>query len=169
MNDALGTSGSHSNARGSRSAKGIMWLTANHPKAQKRSVDDVCSTAPETGCTFPRGMLPGLLSAQSCTSRSASKIRFHSFVRLPNNMLGNHIRLCFCHELLLSQVGSIHQLNNLAPSLHVHYRRFITTTNQSAPVPRIGTQVLVGLPLGRLPWAVRTPPSSRRQVPRLHT
>ena len=40
---------------------------------------------------------------------------------------------------------------SLAPSLHVHYRRFITNTDQSAPVPRIGTQILVGLPLGSLP------------------
>ena len=48
-------------------------------------------------------------------------------------------------------VGSFHQLNNLVPSLHVHYRRFLTTTDQSAPVPRISTQVLVVLPLGRLP------------------
>jgi len=48
-------------------------------------------------------------------------------------------------------VGSFQSLNNLAPWLHVHYRRFIATPDQSAPVPRIGTQVLVGLPLGRLP------------------
>ena len=42
--------------------------------------------------------LPGILAIHS--GRSA--IRFHSFVRFPNDMLGNHIRLCFCHELLLS-------------------------------------------------------------------
>ena len=38
------------------------------------------------------------------------------------------------------------------PSLHRHYSDFITTTSDSAPVPRIGTQVLVGSPLERLPW-----------------
>ena len=48
-------------------------------------------------------------------------------------------------------VGPIQQQDNPVPSLHVHYRRFITTTDQSAPVPRIGTQVLMGLPLERLP------------------
>ena len=39
-----------------------------------------------------------------------------------------------------------------APSLHAHYRHFIATTSPSAPVPRIGTLALVGLPLGLLPW-----------------
>ena len=57
----------------------------------------------------------------------------------------------FCHELLPFLVGSFHQQNNPAPLLHVHYRRFLTSTSQSAPVPRLGTQVLVGLPLERLP------------------
>ena len=41
---------------------------------------------------------------------------------------------------------------DVAPSLHRHYSDFITTTSDSAPVPRIGTQVLVGSPLERLPW-----------------
>jgi hypothetical protein len=39
-----------------------------------------------------------------------------------------------------------------APSLHAHYRHFFATTSPSAPVPRIGTLALVGLPLGLLPW-----------------
>src|SRR5512147_888065 len=39
-----------------------------------------------------------------------------------------------------------------APSLHAHYRHFHATTGPSAPVPRIGTQALVGPPLGLLPW-----------------
>src|SRR5262245_60126788 len=38
-----------------------------------------------------------------------------------------------------------------APSLHAHYRHFYATTSPSAPVPRIGTLALVGLPLGLLP------------------
>ena len=33
---------------------------------------------------------------------------------------------------------------DVAPSLHRHYSAFITTTSDSVPVPRIGTQVLVG-------------------------
>src|SRR4051794_19457943 len=42
--------------------------------------------------------------------------------------------------------------SNWAPSLHAHYRHFHATTSPSAPVPRIGTLALVGLPLGLLPW-----------------
>ena len=38
--------------------------------------------------------------------------------------------------------------DDAAPSLHPHYRDFITTTGCSAPVPRIGTLTLVGPPLG---------------------
>ena len=79
-------------------------------------------------------------------------IRLHLLVRVPNELFGNRIRLCFRHELLPLLVDSFLQQNNLAPSLHVHYRRFTATTSQSAPVPRIGTQVLVGLPLRRLPF-----------------
>ena len=40
---------------------------------------------------------------------------------------------------------------DVAPSLHRNYSDFITTTSDSVPVPRIGTQVLVGSPLERLP------------------
>ena len=42
--------------------------------------------------------------------------------------------------------------DDTAPSLHSHYRSFITTTNCSAPVLRIGTLILMGPPLGFLPW-----------------
>ena len=44
------------------------------------------------------------------------------------------------------------KLGDWAPSLHAHYRHFLATTSPSAPVPRIGTLALVGLPLGLLPW-----------------
>ena len=37
------------------------------------------------------------------------------------------------------------------PSLPSHYKTFIATTDDSAPVPRIGTLTLVGPPLGFLP------------------
>jgi hypothetical protein len=37
------------------------------------------------------------------------------------------------------------------PWLHAHYRRFSATTDGSAPVPRIGTQMLAGPPLASLP------------------
>ncbi len=36
------------------------------------------------------------------------------------------------------------ELNNATPSLQPHYRTFITTTGCSAPVPRIGTLILIG-------------------------
>ena len=42
-------------------------------------------------------------------------------------------------------------MDDMTPSLQLHYTAFLTTTGHSAPVPRIGTLVLVGLPLGRLP------------------
>jgi hypothetical protein len=43
------------------------------------------------------------------------------------------------------------KLDNVAPSLQPHYRTFLTITGDSAPVPRIGTLTLVGLPLAFLP------------------
>ncbi len=42
-------------------------------------------------------------------------------------------------------------MDDMTPSLQLHYTAFITTMGHSAPVPRIGTLVLVVLPLGRLP------------------
>jgi hypothetical protein len=47
-------------------------------------------------------------------------------------------------RLLPSPVDLTPGLNNAAPSLQPHYRAFITTTGRSAPVPRIGTLILVG-------------------------
>jgi hypothetical protein len=41
--------------------------------------------------------------------------------------------------------------NSVAPSLQRHYSTFITTTRNAAPVLRIGTRVLMVLPLGHLP------------------
>ena len=50
-----------------------------------------------------------------------------------------------------------------APSLHAHYRHFDATTSPSAPVLRIGTRALVGLPLELLPshWSDRFPRSAK--------
>ena len=48
------------------------------------------------------------------------------------------------------------KLDNTAPSLHRHYRSFITNTGCSAPVLRIGTFLLAGLPLGIFPSHRRT-------------
>jgi hypothetical protein len=44
------------------------------------------------------------------------------------------------------------RLDNAIPSLQYHYNTFNTTTDDSAPVIRIGTLILVGSPLGFLPW-----------------
>ena len=44
---------------------------------------------------------------------------------------------------LPSPVDPRAELNNAAPSLQLHYRAFITTTSCPAPVPRIGTLVLM--------------------------
>ncbi len=55
------------------------------------------------------------------------------------------------NQLLPFLVGSLLKLNDSAPSLQSHYRTFIATTGRSAPVLRIGTLTLVGLPLGLLP------------------
>jgi hypothetical protein len=49
-------------------------------------------------------------------------------------------------------VGPTTKPGDWAPSLHAHYRHFDATTSPSAPVPRIGTLALVGLPLELLPW-----------------
>ena len=43
------------------------------------------------------------------------------------------------------------KLNNIPPSLQRHYSAFFTTTGYSAPVPCIGTQILMGSPFGLLP------------------
>ena len=45
---------------------------------------------------------------------------------------------------LPSPVDPRPERNNAAPSLQLHYRTFITTTSCPAPVPRIGTLVLMG-------------------------
>lgn len=43
-------------------------------------------------------------------------------------------------------------MDGVIPSLPSHYKMFFATTDDSAPVPRIGTLVLVGPPLGLLPF-----------------
>jgi hypothetical protein len=68
-------------------------------------------------------------------------------------MLGNLKRLCFVHRFLprVSVVDQFSKPDDTAPLLHPHYRGFCATTGCSAPIPRIGTLILVGLPLGFLP------------------
>ena len=47
-------------------------------------------------------------------------------------------------RILPSPVDLTPELNNATPSLQPHYRAFTTTTGCSAPVPRIGTLILIG-------------------------
>ncbi len=56
-------------------------------------------------------------------------------------------------ELLPLPVGSLPNVGDLPPSLHEHYTRFITSTEQSAPLRRIGTFSLAGSPLVLSPLA----------------
>jgi len=58
----------------------------------------------------------------------------------------------FSKRFLPSPVDLSVQLNSVAPSLRLRYRAFFTTARDSAPVPRFGTQALMGLPLELLPW-----------------
>ena len=60
-------------------------------------------------------------------------------------------RLYFSQRFLPSLVDQILKPDEPTPSLYLHYRDFITTTSWSAPVPRIGTLMLVGSPLAFLP------------------
>jgi hypothetical protein len=58
--------------------------------------------------------------------------------------------------------------DGVTPSLQPHYRTFLTTTGDSAPVPRFGTRALVGLPLELLPShrGDRFPRSTQEPEPR---
>ena len=61
-------------------------------------------------------------------------------------------RLCLTPWFLPLLVDQIARPDDPTPSLHLHYRDFNTTARWSAPVPRIGTLILVGPPLGFLPY-----------------
>ena len=71
----------------------------------------------------------------------------------------------------LRMVDHLSKLDDTAPLLHFHYRSFNAHTGCSVPIRRIGTLILVGLPLGflplhrrrRFPRSTQEPaPSSRR-------
>ena len=80
-----------------------------------------------------------------------SLVCFYPLKRLPNHPFGNLKRLCLIHRFLPFLVDQViaGQDNPFAPS---PLQDFITTTGCSAPVLRIGTLTLVGLPLEFLPW-----------------
>jgi hypothetical protein len=78
--------------------------------------------------------------------------------------IGTHVQWsCLVPGLLLLPVGPEPRLNNADPSVQSHYRTFIPNTGCSAPVPRIGTLILVDLAT----WI--SPLASERQVPTFRT
>ncbi len=62
------------------------------------------------------------------------------------------IDFALIQRLLPFLVDLILKPDEPTPSLHPHYRDFITNTGWSAPVPRIGTLILVGPLLAFLPY-----------------
>src|SRR6516162_5820182 len=71
------------------------------------------------------------------TAVSLEALVFHGFA-LSKRLLPLPVDLCI-------------KLNDVAPSLQSDYRIFLTTTRDSAPASRIGTQALAGRPLELLP------------------
>ena len=59
------------------------------------------------------------------------------------NLLTRNGFCLFTHSLLLPTVGLWCRLPDAAPSLHVHYTHFLTTTNSSAPVSHNDTLILI--------------------------
>ncbi len=94
----------------------------------------------------------------SRVARGNSPPGSHRSVREPLDSYGSshpidlYNRLYFSQRFLPSLVDQILKPDEPTPSLHLHYRDFITTTSWSAPVPRIGTLMLVGSPLAFLPY-----------------
>src|SRR5208283_3304892 len=81
----------------------------------------------------------------------STAVRLHPLVRLPDELLGNVIRLCLRHRLLPSRVG-LSLAGVSGPFAPPALPGFIATANPSVPAPRIGTRLLAVPPLGGLPW-----------------
>ena len=103
-------------------------------------------------------------------------IGFHQPVGLHHELLGDDKWFCLHPHLLLESPVGYGQDHPTSPLRSIAITAtFITTTSDSVPVPRIGTQVLVGSPLERLPshrddwfpqfrrkaWIRLTPPARR--------
>ena len=79
-------------------------------------------------------------------------IGFHQPVGLHHELLGDDKWFCLHPHLLLESPVGYGQDHPTSPLRSIAITAtFITTTSDSVPVPRIGTQVLVGSPLERLP------------------
>jgi len=90
------------------------------------------------GCPKVGLELRNRLSIYSCRSL----VGLHTLEGFPDFPFGDVERLYLVHGLLPLPVGLWPRLNNAAPSLQPHYRTFITTTDCSVPVLRIGTLAL---------------------------
>ena len=72
-------------------------------------------------------------------------IGLYPFVRIPNLLFGNTKWFRLIHQIPpWLKVDPWVKQDNVTPSLQLHYRAFITTTSDSAPVLRIGTLPLMG-------------------------
>ncbi len=105
----------------------------------------------------PPDQLPRLIARQNHESSSPGEFHPQALTE-PDGSLSTHPALIIRPTAASPRKVHPHRwvdpttkLDDLAPSLDAHYRHFFATTSQSAPVPRIGTLVLVGLPLGLLP------------------
>jgi hypothetical protein len=65
-------------------------------------------------------------------------------IGFPTSLFGMSYGFALSMRVLPSPVALRPELNNATPSLQPHYRTFITTTGCSAPVPRVGTLILIG-------------------------
>jgi len=68
--------------------------------------------------------------------------KFHCFCHLP---FWNDKWFCLHSRFppAKQQLNFVWRPSDVAPSLHIHYKRFITTTSNSVPVSRIGTLILI--------------------------
>src|ERR1035438_10440081 len=82
---------------------------------------------------------------------AAPRFAFTRLYASQTNRLGILHDFALSKRLLPLPVDLPVKLDSVAPSLQFHYRTFVTTTRDSAPVPRFGTRALMGLPLELLP------------------
>ena len=104
----------------------------------------------------PFRMPPGL------AVHTAAPCRLHPLVRIPHELLRNHVRLCSGAPLLPSRVDRFPKPESRAPSLRPHYQA--SSLPRARPPLRLASYmlILVGPPLG-FSFA------SRRQVPTFRT
>ena len=100
-------------------------------KKRKNGLRRLRQSAIANGWVGQRNLPASLSQDRTWTSR---------FIRPPSF---SHCWLCFIQELLSFPIDPQTKRNDPAPSLHSHYRNFVTTTSWPAPVLRIGTLTLM--------------------------